>query len=157
MSRAANSKGIKADFLGAFAVLERDERVLMVQNRRIIAGRESLTWDLPGGRVEPGELLEEALLRELREETKLESVAKPRFLFYQEGERVQADARSHTWRSFFFALDHWEGEARAAAEILDTRWMDRIELRRELQAPYHDSFLLWLERGGSSFSSSWCD
>ncbi|MHC5065298.1 MAG: NUDIX domain-containing protein [Planctomycetota bacterium] len=157
MTRPAEQQGRQVDFLGAFALLESAERVLMVQNRRIIAGRETLTWDLPGGRVEAGELLEEALLRELREETRLASNSSPRFLFYQEGERLSGGTRSHAWRSFFFALDHWEGEARAGAEILDLRWMDREELRLELQAPYHDSFLRWLDEGGLSFSSSWRD
>jgi len=145
------------DFLGAFAVLEQDQHILMVQNKRIIGGRDTLTWDLPGGQVEAGELLAETLLRELAEETELRSGAQPRFLFYQEGEGLVGDRRRYAWRSFFFALASWEGEARAGAEVLALRWMNRAELRAELSAPYHDSFLLWLERGGTNFSSCWRD
>ena len=67
----------RGDFLGVFAVVRRGDQVLMVQNRRRIRGREVLTWDLPGGQVEPGELLVEALARELREEGNIELVEPP--------------------------------------------------------------------------------
>ena len=36
-----------------------------VRNERVIDGRVTRVWDLPGGQVEPGELLEETLRREL--------------------------------------------------------------------------------------------
>ncbi|MGA0061233.1 MAG: NUDIX domain-containing protein, partial [Planctomycetota bacterium] len=72
----------RADFVGAFGVLERDGHILMVQNRRVVGGRSVLTWDLPGGQVEPGELLPEALTRELDEEVGVEPVGDARFLFF---------------------------------------------------------------------------
>ena len=43
-----------ADFLGAFAVVQRGESVLLVGNDRKIAGVPTRVWDLPGGRVEAG-------------------------------------------------------------------------------------------------------
>lgn len=145
-----------ADFLGAFALVERAGRLLMVQNERHIGGRTVRTWDLPGGQVEPGELLGEALARELREETGLVLASSPAFLFVQEGERAAAGRRRHAWRSFFFACDT-EGEPRAGAEVLDVRWFARDEVLPELVAPYHDSFRTWLRSGGSFFPSRWID
>ena len=145
-----------SDFLGAFAVVSRGARTLFVANDRRIAGRPQRTWDLPGGRVEPGELLHEALARELREETGLELVAPPRFLFVQEGERLQCGARAHAWRSFFFAAEV-AGEPRPGHEILDVRWMTPVEVEAECSAPYHDSFRQWLRAGGTLFSSRWVD
>ncbi len=49
-------------------VLDEAGRVLLVRRGRPpLAG----TWTLPGGRVEPGESLDDAVLREVREETSL--------------------------------------------------------------------------------------
>ena len=75
-----------ADFLGAFGVVRRSDTILMVGNDRRIGGQQVRTWDLPGGRVESGEMLSEALGREMNEETGLEIVGAPEFLFVQEGE-----------------------------------------------------------------------
>lgn len=144
------------DFLGAFAVLQRDDRFLLVQNDRVVGGTSVRTWDLPGGRVEAGELLHEALRRELREETGLQVRGAPQFLFVQEGERVLETRRTQAWRSFFFAVE-FDGEPAASHEVLAVRWMTRDEIHAECTAPYHDSFRHWLEHGGAMFQSRWCD
>lgn len=145
------------DFLGAFAVVRRSDRILMVSNQRLIAGRSVQTWDLPGGRVEPAELLLEALDRELGEETGLRRSGPPEFLFVQEGQRRRQGKRAHAWRSFFFAVDVEPGDPVAAHEVTAVRWMSEPELRRELVAPYHDSFRQWLVAGGRLFTSEWSD
>jgi ADP-ribose pyrophosphatase YjhB (NUDIX family) len=50
--------------LSAFAVVERRGRVLLARRRDIGL------WNLPGGGVEPGETVDEGLLREVREEVR---------------------------------------------------------------------------------------
>ena len=50
----------------AVALLAADGRVLMQQRR--LASEHGGLWEFPGGKVEPGETPEEALIRELREE-----------------------------------------------------------------------------------------
>jgi ADP-ribose pyrophosphatase YjhB (NUDIX family) len=147
----------RADFVGAFGLLQRGTDILMVQNRRVVGGREVLTWDLPGGQVEPGELLGETLARELEEEIGVRPVGNTPFLFFQEGEKRRHGHREYAWRSFFFAVESWSGEPTAGAEILDVRWFTRASLADVLRAPYHDSFLLWLREGGLAFRSVWDD
>jgi 8-oxo-dGTP diphosphatase len=146
---------LHGDFLGAFAVIWRGEHCLFVGNDRAIDGRIVRTWDLPGGRVEAGELLHEALVREVREETGLVVRGRPKLLFVQEGERVAEGQRRYAWRSFFFAAEVESGEPQPAAEVLAVRWLDRLAMGRELTAPYHDSFRHWLAAGGSYFRSTW--
>jgi ADP-ribose pyrophosphatase YjhB (NUDIX family) len=55
--------------VGAIVVL--DGSMLLVRRGR---GPAAGQWSVPGGRVEPGELLVEAVVRELGEETGLEAV-----------------------------------------------------------------------------------
>ncbi len=143
------------DFLGAFAVVETEAGILMVQNRRCIGGREVLTWDLPGGQVEPSETLVAALGRELKEEVNLVLLGDPSLLFVQEGLRTTGGKVDYAWRSFFFAIARTEGLPAASSEVLALRWVQRSDLPGLLTAPYHDSFLLWLKTGGNFFTSAW--
>jgi 8-oxo-dGTP diphosphatase len=50
----------------AVAIVLRDHQVLVCQRKR--GSRYELKWEFPGGKVEPGESLEDCVRRELREE-----------------------------------------------------------------------------------------
>lgn len=56
------------------AIVVSDDRLLLIR-RGADPGRGR--WSVPGGRVEPGELIVEAVVRELAEETGLEGVCGP--------------------------------------------------------------------------------
>ena len=53
------------------AILERNGQVLIGQRRP--GGSHALKWEFPGGKVEPGESPEQAIIRELREELAIEA------------------------------------------------------------------------------------
>jgi len=141
---------MRGDYLGAFGFFETDAGVLLVANERTISGTPTLCWDLPGGGVEAGETLAEALHREMTEETGL-AVDVHELLFVAEGERVVADTRTGVWRSFFFRIERTGGDLDLSGDpdILDARFVPRAEMRTLLTAPYHQGFVAWLDSGGA--------
>ncbi|MCA8970217.1 MAG: NUDIX hydrolase [Planctomycetes bacterium] len=152
---------LQQDFLGAFGVLEVDGCVLLAANRRVLTQGESRvrTFDLPGGRVEPGERVEEALRREWLEETGT-TIQAVRFLFVQEGIRRVDGVRRYAWRSFFFEVASEEPiavrrEPVPMSEVEGLLWMPIERLPEVLQAPYHAGYIRFRADGQPFQVDTW--
>jgi 8-oxo-dGTP diphosphatase len=63
------------------AVIERDGRILIAQRRR--TAQHPLKWEFPGGKVEPEETPEKAVVRELKEELAIHAKVGPEIGRYE--------------------------------------------------------------------------
>lgn len=105
------------------AIVRRAGRLLLVRRGRPPAAGE---WSVPGGRVEPGELLAEAVVRELAEETGLDGVCGP---FVGWVERIDDD--SHFVILDFEVMVPDDRAPRAGGDAAEARWW-RLEEVAEL-------------------------
>lgn len=122
---------------GAFGLAVRDDHVLLVRNKRVVAGGLEAFWDLPGGTLDRGEDLASGLAREWREETGLEAHVGRLRLVVDGTKRAGPDAPAvYTWRAFVFDVQS-EGDPVAGAGIDAVDWIPQDEAREHLTAPYH--------------------
>lgn len=83
-------------------VLARDGKVLIGQ--RLANDRHPLKWEFPGGKVEPGELPKQALVRELKEELGIEATAG------EELARYEHHSAGRSLLLLFFSVESFAGE-----------------------------------------------
>lgn len=112
-------------YLAASAAIVRDGKVLVVRRARPPANG---LFTLPGGVVETGETLVEAVAREVREETgmTIEPVALAGFR-----EAIVRDGQSRVERHFIilcFASRWRAGEPILNEELSEARWLEPAEL-----------------------------
>jgi 8-oxo-dGTP diphosphatase len=112
-------------YLAVSAAIIRDGRVLIVRRARPPAHN---VWTLPGGVVEAGETLAEAVAREVREETSL-TIEPVALAGYREF--IVRDVAQRVERHFVilaFAARWVAGEPSLNEELAEARWMDPPEL-----------------------------
>ncbi len=106
----------------ACALVDPDHRVLIAQ--RPAAKSMAGLWEFPGGKIEEGEMPEEALIRELREELAI-TVAKPCL--------APLTFASHTYENFHLLMPlyicrKWQGSVQAL-EGQALKWVRPNQLR----------------------------
>jgi len=112
-------------YLAVSAAIFRDGKVLIVRRARPPAHG---LYTLPGGGVELGETLEEAVIREVREETALE-VAPVALAGYRQA--IARDAAGQIERHFVilpFAARWVAGEISLNEELAEAHWLAPTEL-----------------------------
>jgi 8-oxo-dGTP pyrophosphatase MutT (NUDIX family)/2'-5' RNA ligase len=104
-----------AEAASAAVFLLDGSRVLLGQRSRGQERRFPGAWDAPGGKLEAGESLLEALVREVREEAGVEPLAAAPLGCFHDGQRADA----------FYLTTEWRGEPRNAdvEEHLQLRWV----------------------------------
>lgn len=120
MSRAYPERPI----FGVGAVVFAGGKVLLV--RRAKAPREG-AWSLPGGAQKLGETAQEALVREVREETGLE-VRPTRLLAVVDIIEREGDAVSRHYTVADYLAKVEGGDLHAGGDAGDARWFTRDEL-----------------------------
>ena len=103
-------------------IIREGDRVVLIRRRYPPHG-----WALPGGFVDVGESLEEAAIREGREETSLDIRLVRQFHCYSDPRR---DPRRHTVTTVFIA--EGEGELRAADDAAEAGVFSRESLPEPL-------------------------
>ena len=111
---------MQATLVVSAGILQGDRLLMVQEGKEEVAGM----WGLPGGRVEPGERIHDAIVREIREETGLEV----RIVGLTRVVRYISMKGYHTMR-FNFVAEPTSGELRVdGEEILDARWMNDEEI-----------------------------
>jgi len=126
MSEIANARTYPTrPYLAVSAAIFRDGRVLIVRRARPPAHG---LYTLPGGGVELGETLEQAIIREVREETGLE-IAPLALVGFREA--IARDAAGRVERHFVilpFAARWIRGEIALSEELAEAHWRKPGEL-----------------------------
>lgn len=124
MPRTANGAP-RRPILGVGAIILDGDDVLLIQR-----GGEPLAgyWSIPGGKVEFGETLEEALRREMREELAMEIRIEGLAELFERQIRDEAGQVQH----HYVLADYWcttrTREFQAGDDAADARWVPRSGL-----------------------------
>jgi ADP-ribose pyrophosphatase len=115
---------------GSAVILAVDEngRVLLVRQFRLPAEKE--LWELPAGRLDPGESPLQAAKRELREETGFQAKKWTKLVSFWPSPGYVAEKMT-----IFLARDLTEGPQQPMEdERIKTRWFTRADLRDRIRA-----------------------
>lgn len=118
------------------AVVVDDGRLLMVRRDHAPAAG---SWSIPGGHVEPGETLAEAVTRELREETGLDGVCGPLVGWIELVPETTGDP--HLVILDFEVSLFDAGEPVAASDAREARWVHLGDVAEMRLAPGLAEFL----------------
>lgn len=107
-------------------IIKNNEDQILILKRHPKSRTNPYKWELPGGKVDPGEFFDEALIREIKEETNLDGKI---------GDLCEAVQDNYTYKrtvQIIMYLKEIEGEIRISDEHVDWMWAD-LEKIKELE------------------------
>lgn len=115
--------------VGVKVLIEKGGRYLfLIRSQAFKAGPQK--WDIPGGRIEVDEPLDQALAREVSEETGLVLSSSLELLAAQD--IFASDKDLHVVRlTYLTRLDHSEGDVQISDEHDDYKWMSKADILAE--------------------------
>lgn len=103
----------------AAAIIQQEERFLIT--KRKFASHLGGLWEFPGGKIEPGETLEDCLRREVKEELGVE-ISEPQFFHSLRHQYPEKEVELH-----FFTCSILHGHPQAL-DCVEVRWIPRHAL-----------------------------
>lgn len=104
---------------------------IIIREDKILLGKRNLKskflpgyWTIPGGKVEPGERLLDALKREVKEETNLD-IKKATLL--KISEHFHDD---HHHIIFDFAVEVETGNSKPGSDLIELSWFDKEDIKK---------------------------
>lgn len=139
--------GVKADpglrhvTVGALAYNQKNEVLLVFRSEKYSRPN---TWTIPGGFLDRDKTTEEAVLKELREETGLSGTVKALFHINDNPDRPKEDRQNV---DFIYLVEVQEGTFSHDDEITHVKWFDKADLPtdEEFAFDHRDIILKYFE------------
>ena len=109
------------------AVLFDNDRVLLVKRSNDPAKG---MWAVPGGKIQPGETMQQALVREIKEETGLDIEVGDIVFVFDVIKRNEKNEITFHYVIIDFRCDLISGELKAGDDAQEARWISRKELNQ---------------------------
>jgi 8-oxo-dGTP diphosphatase len=113
-------------YVGSAAYIQKDGKILVARRHPNHPHGGGGMWEVPSGRLEAGESLEQGLAREIMEETGLEiKILAPVSTWCVPGHMI----------GVVFACDYVSGQVRLTSEHTECKWIEPSELVEYMDKP----------------------